>query len=112
MELEEQVVPLALARRLKDLEVVRKILFYWAKCILDDECALVTSEGLNIVDDTVESVYVDSGYEGDYWLVRESYAAFTVAELGELLPRCYISWATPQNGEVKWWCHRMEAHFV
>lgn len=42
----------------------------------------------------------------------EAFPAYTVAELGELLPRCYMSWATPQNGEAKWWCRRIEHHFV
>ena len=96
MELKEQVISVANAKRLKELGVKQDSLFYWV-------ISLTTN-------------YHISYTEGDKSLLPQDrndfYAAFTVAELGELLPLCYMSWATPQTGKMKWWCHRMETHAV
>jgi hypothetical protein len=112
MESKEQVVSIALAKQLKEVGVPQKSLFYWVTTILNNEFDLVSVDGFDTIRSDLASIYIDSGHEGEYWSVQEVYSAFTVAELGELLPRCYISWATPQNGEMKWWCRRMESHFL
>ena len=91
MELKEQVVSLALAKQLKEIGVQQESLHIWQQT-------------------TGDEWYVNDSLLFDWG--SEAYPAYTVAELGELLPRCYISWATPQNGEAKWWCRRMEQHFV
>lgn len=121
MNIEPHVISLPLAKKLKELDVLQESLFYWVTTTLDHEFYLVISEEFDVIGPhfafdgrplSLGMVYQDSGSEGDSWDTEECYAAFTVAELGELLPRCYISWATPQTGEMKWWCHRMERHFV
>jgi hypothetical protein len=96
MKLEEQVVSLELARQLKELGVKQESLFYWC------EQDRMFADPLWVIKNKINSEVGN----------RQILSAFTVAELGGLLPRCYMSWATPQNGEMKWWCHRMEHHFV
>lgn len=91
MELEKQVVSLELAKKLKELNVTQESLFIWQQ----------TTGGEWYVQEAALSVWGSI-----------SYPTFTVAELGEMLPRCYMTWATPQGGEMKWWCRRMEAHFI
>lgn len=81
MELEKQVANLELSRRLKDLGVRQESLFYW-----------------------LWKKY-DEGEEGHFELVnwcdgqRSPVAAFTVAELGEMLPDRFR--ADKRDG--KWW---------
>jgi hypothetical protein len=71
MELSKHVVSLELARKLKELEVKQESLFYW----------VITST----------TNYHLSYVEGDKSLLPQKrndfYSAFTVAELGEMLPR-------------------------
>lgn len=79
MKLSDQVVSLEIAKKLKSLGVKQKSFFYWKK--IGDEFAL-SNVGSNILlkpDDIFgESLQYESGVE--------SFSAFTVAELGELLP--------------------------
>lgn len=65
MKLEDQVVSLELAKKLKELGVRQESLFYWNDCWM----------GKPTLDRAIHS---DNG--------KESYSAFTVAELGEMLP--------------------------
>jgi hypothetical protein len=78
MRLQDQVCSLSLAKRLKDLGVTQhESVFYWRP----DGTALV-----------------------DYWEVHDGMvAAFTVGELGEILPDLYYSerWA----GTKEWTCN-------
>jgi len=98
MDLEEQVTSLLISRKLKEIGVPQNSLFHWGRTI--------STYGLPIGDEyALQPALSFLGMTHDY-------AAFTVAELGELLPRCYMSWASPQNGDVKWWCRRQEQHFV
>ena len=69
MKLEDQVVSLELAKRLKEIGVKQESAFYWF-------------EGVN------EIGLVDRAYA---WPPKEKHtAAFTVAELGEMLPQTFI----------------------
>jgi hypothetical protein len=92
ISLEQQVVSLKLAKRLKELEVGVETLgqvafWHW------------------YYDDTHKKWEV--GWYGSDDLIRSSkptYAAFTVAELGELLPDQVSSWRTG----IKWICSHDE----
>jgi hypothetical protein len=65
MNLESQVVSLDLAKRLKELKVEKNSLYYWQRCLMcNDDWSL------------------SEGKASDY----EQCSAFTVAELGEMLP--------------------------
>jgi hypothetical protein len=66
MKLEEQVVSLELAKKLKELGVKQESLFYW-KSFYTGDAVLVTGKPQK-----------SNKYN--------SYSAFTVAELGEMLP--------------------------
>lgn len=68
MKLENQVCTLEQAKRLKELGVKQQANFYW-------EC-----HGVNVSLRTSEQI------ESSNWIV---FAAFTVAELGEMLPDVY-----------------------
>jgi hypothetical protein len=68
MNLEQQVCSLELAKRLKELGVKQDSLFYWHTGIVPQ--GLVTKEWVS-----------------ERNVSASTYSAFTVAELGELLPR-------------------------
>ena len=74
MELEKQVTSLDLSKRLKELGVKQESLFWWAEY----------RHG-HLHPDWKWQV-TDSLYEGDYDHYRNAVSAFTVAELGEMLP--------------------------
>lgn len=74
MQLEKQVVSLELAKILKELGVEQKSLFWWASMMRGDE-----EESVLVNVETLTRMY--KGEYGWVWL-----SAFTVAELGEMLP--------------------------
>ena len=69
MELSEQVVSLELAKKLKELGVEQKSLFYWYKFLSGEEFQI--QNRIDIKNSLV--------------IKEETYSAFTVAELGEIL---------------------------
>lgn len=75
MKLESQVVSLGLAKKLKELGVKQESLFYWT-----ENGQLVTTDQY---DDFLE--WVDTVGKPADFSVEKHYAAFTVAELGEML---------------------------
>ena len=77
MKLEAQCVSLELAKKLKELGVKQESLFYWATW---------WEQGYRIL--TKESL-IQNGSRTDALAV---YAAFTVAEMGEMLPIYNQSW--------------------
>jgi len=101
MTLEDQVVSRTLAKALRDAGVPQDSYFYWIDT--SDGYRLTETENAHIVYQGMSRAWIDS---------PDTYAAFTVAELGELLPRCYMSWSTPQTGEMRWWCRIDESHMV
>lgn len=80
MKLENQVCSLELAKKLKELGVKQESLFYYCS-------ALKVDTRLSSVSNTIwlpEGIFYISEIESfDY---RKDYSAFTVAELGEMLP--------------------------
>ncbi len=77
MLLEKQVVSLELAKKLKDLGVKQESLFYWNRPIF--------KENLSDMDELkYQSFYEENNGKGWY-----HYSAYTVAELGEILPICF-----------------------
>lgn len=71
MKLEDQVVSLELAKRLKELGVTQKSAFYWATS--EVKCGTVSGE---------LDLELSNYASGDY----DNCSAFTVAELGEIIP--------------------------
>jgi hypothetical protein len=72
--IENQVISLALAKRLKELGVKKKSIFTWG--IGGDRC---------------EKEWTVLLTDDDSWSATETYLAFTVAELGDMLPACIQS---------------------
>lgn len=92
MKLENQVCSLELSEKLKSLGVSQKSLFYWWKYGDNPVLAIKTSN-----DQAIRSIknfdYFTTAGHKDY----EYCSAFTVAELGEMLPYGYSSYKTRIN---------------
>lgn len=102
MELEKQVTSLALSQRLKELGVKQESVFYWwdfEKGTPKEETVLAQRKtGWNRI------------YHGEWFTTlghkTEQYAsAFTVAELGEMLPQGYMSVKAS-----KWHCDNLDMY--
>lgn len=77
MKLKEQVCSLKLAKQLKELGVKQKSLFYWGDDSWKKDCELTNKIKYHIY-------FRDAPYKkGEY---NPDPSAFTVAELGEMLP--------------------------
>jgi hypothetical protein len=85
MKLEEQVVGLELAKRLMELGVRHAPSFWWVDW-KDADFQLISDEALLEEADPIDQ-----------------YPAYTVAELGEMLPKGYVSYRSP-NGVDGWFC--------
>jgi hypothetical protein len=83
MKLEQQVCSLELAKRLKELGVKQESHFYWIKDFDGEQgwCVIGIGEQCGDLDD-----YFPFTIENADLTQTEYYAAFTVAELGEMLP--------------------------
>lgn len=79
MKLEDQVVSLGLAKRLKELGVKQESYFHFSGC--EEDGFMLTHLTPSVMKFSV-------------------CAAFTVAELGEMLPQMYQSW----RGPIGWFC--------
>ncbi len=90
MRLEDQVVGLELAKKLKELGVKQESLFYWQELELRE---------WEIEQNVEKYVCV---YSGDEPCLEEDISAFTVAELGEMLPDT----VRPQIGKLYGGQHR------
>jgi hypothetical protein len=89
MKLEEQVTSLELSKKLKDLGVKQESAFYWERSMFTDGWELKSKERASL--------------KGSY----EIYSAFTVAELGEMLPRViqdkwFLRTKPVKNGNTAW----------
>lgn len=96
MKLEQQVVSLELAKRLKELGVKQESFFHWV-------------EVMNA--DFMENTGSHFELRQNHGVGRDSYAAFTVAELGEMLPdnvKSQKTWAE----DFKWRCEREVKGYV
>jgi hypothetical protein len=94
MTLEHQVCSLDLAKRLKELGVKQESLFYWWRHEGDSRYILINP----ILDNRTPKSYVDA------YAQAEMYSAFTVAELGEMLPRSKFIYSYPGFVESAWCC--------
>lgn len=95
MNLESQVCSLELSKRLKELGVKQKSLFYWIR--VETENKNIDGFGLTYIINIFKPIQN----------FKEIYSAFTVSELGEILPdNCY----TQKNCAritVDWICHHI-----
>ena len=104
-----QLTNLELSKKLKELGVTQESLFYWQcdvtwvrKGQKDGSIPYIFhSEHRKVVfkEDTRES---NDDYSGNYRVTRSVYSAFTVAELGEMLPNYICSY---NGGNSSWFCN-------
>jgi len=99
MKLEQQVCSLELAKRLRELEVKQESLFWW-----HDGCSALVKPHVKRQND-----YCVGTQNG-------SVSAFTVAELGEMLPIEYISQRRPYGSiganEYRWLTGKYDDDYV
>lgn len=81
MKLEEQVTNLELSKKLKELGVKQESLFYWVGVF-----PLVTSKPIIVNAEKLKEFYSDKTEDFIRAIKNEVCSAFTVAELGEMLP--------------------------
>lgn len=93
MKLESQVCSLELAKKLKELGVKQHSYFYWAKEEMSD-----STYKWNLITGELQIRIATPG------MIRDSIAAFTVAELGEMLPAGYVSYQSPNIPKGNWFC--------
>lgn len=86
MKLEDQVCSLDLSKRLKELGVKQESLFYWHRSAVDNKW-MVSFDLLS--------------YEG--WDEEETYSAFTVAELGEIMKDKGMGVTAHSSLINEWW---------
>jgi hypothetical protein len=98
MRIEQQVVSLELAKRLKELGVQQESLFYWVMTGEEREPFLASTEDFDVIDRATSVLYVGRD-DSETWENQVCYSAFTVAELGELLP---ASWTTYKTAHGEW----------
>jgi hypothetical protein len=111
MELEQQVVSLELAKRLKELGVKQESVFWWV--IDEDKKALLYHDGETSVYEGKRYVtYVDGNAKVLGGKTLNKVSAFTVAELGEMLSLHFISkrceWGNKANSLGKYICERAD----
>jgi hypothetical protein len=129
MELEEQICGLELAKRLKELGVRQESRFFWGKRNYtgDPTYELFLSvnpnpflhHGISITADRINPhTERPDVFEFEDYGTDESCSAFTVAELGEMLPwgvqderhKKYSFWTAPVNDGNEWGCAYEGAH--
>lgn len=98
MRLEDQVCSLELAERLKELGVKQESLFYWEKC---------PDHGNNFVISCNEHHNQITGEWSNCHILedQENYCAFTVSELGEMLPDNVYTQKDCAELKTTWFCH-------
>lgn len=101
MELEDQVCSLDLAKRLKELGVKQHSYFHYS--LPNPEKAKTVEDKYGLEKCKVEITTTHWG------TMFDEYAAFTVAELGEMLPGGIVSFKCNQfhflnKKKEKWWC--------
>ena len=117
MTLEQQVVSLDLARKLKELGVKQESAFYWEKqysgsregkydlaCYKYWGCYECDTEDGRCSCDLRE-IAKTTKYDGQSGFDEtDAYAAFTVAELGEMLPQAFKVWRDGSIENPMWKC--------
>lgn len=106
MKLEDQVCNLEYAKRLKELGIKPKSLFYWVEFRNESS---PKEQWKNVYSVVIRkgkrNAYRERGYLKDLRI----YSAFTVAELGEMLPKEIISntihyfYSQVPSGDKKYW---------
>jgi len=106
MKLEQQVCSLELAKKLKELGVKQESLFYWQRYtekktgIEEWDLALRGKHTRDNAWSCLTGNYHDGRQWISHWVEKdEEYSAFTVAELGEMLPKGTQSYHTSFD-----WC--------
>src|SRR5688572_17796027 len=99
MPIENQVVSLQLAKKLKELGVKQESLFYWVKMDEKNLMLAVKTYSLIATDGKTWSAMMAVGQIDREPL--EIYSTFTVAELGDMLPEKVTSW----KRDKQYHCH-------
>jgi len=88
MNIEDQIVSLELAKKLKEIGVKQESLFYWHKYRYKSWYSNTLRDCYLVVRSADE---IEKSHEG---VVRKIASAFTVAELGEILTNIHGRWSS------------------
>lgn len=91
MWIEQQLSSLELSKHLRKLGIKQKSLFYWIRVHTQDENidGYVLAYSMNLLTDAINP--------------KEIYSAFTVAELGEIIPDFYSIRSKVTNEYICYW---------
>jgi len=106
MNLSEQVISIELAKKLKELNVKQDSLFYWLNVpeivhmkLNDDGTIFYDENNCTVLDRIEYKTFIGSPIA--YNVSQEdTWSAFTVAELGELIPSNYYNFYKNENGYI------------
>lgn len=99
MKLEQQVCSLELSKKLKELGVKQESLFYW----------FPFKEQAVLAHNSAHAVSLAEKDKADVYGCENPYSAFTVPELGEMLPKNYVLHKKSYSGLTDWWiCCKLE----
>lgn len=105
MKLEQQVINLEIAKKLKQLNVKQESLYYWEKDCSESDSRNMTSKQLEWC--LSAEAWHDSltGEWGNCHELKdtEHYSAFTVAELGDMLPQHTSTTRGAKKWSCRWW---------
>jgi hypothetical protein len=87
MKLKDQVCSLELAKKLKELGVKQESLFWWSR------------HGAGIIPEDEFEVHYQSVITEKNGEPIEYFSAFTVAELGEMLPKMFV-WSDGRKAQI------------
>lgn len=108
MKLEDQVCSLELSKKLKELGVKQESAFYWMEYLTHNPKSADCYDRIPSVEISVRYPY---GSDPRYWDFDKKVSAFTVAELGEMLP-VEINWDDRPAYKRYWENGMREIHSV
>lgn len=100
MNLEDQVCSLDSAKRLKELGVKQESLWWWCLPPMNIKTELLFRGIYHMYSPAEGTSFKKSTFGDD----TNWYSAFTIAELGEMLPKVYITWRDTLVGDEWWLC--------
>jgi len=100
MKIEQQVCSLELSKKLKELKVKQESLYYWWQII---DTKIFETVGNPFISDK-RGIYSTDKKSDKYIKENYRYPAYTVAELGEMLPNGLDYMVTTTKVIDKWMC--------
>lgn len=104
MKIEDQVCSLQQSRKLKELGVVQEGQFFWGNDLTKSKPKMILhSKSDVLMNMAIIDKYIIPKVNIKHWLKEKKFlVAFSVAELGVMLPEHYPSWRFTFKKRLKW----------